>query len=349
MNTNRGTWKTSSHSDLGKVGLILVLWLMAIPVNATVREYWVTAEKVNWDYAPTGKNLIMPEKGLDIWGNQRVYKKYRYIQYTDASFRNKVNQPQWMGILGPQFQAVEGDTLKVHFLNRADKPLSIHPHGMHYDKKNEGADGPGKGAKVPPGEQFTYIWTVDKHAAPGPSDPSSIVWLYHSHVDSVTEVYDGLIGTIVVTRKGMERSPSDPRPRDVDVAFTNLFMVFDENGRQPIGKQREKLSVEDTEESHLKHAINGFIFGNLQGMKVRRGQRVRWYLVGMGTEVDIHTAHWHGKTVLENGRRTDVVELFPASMKTVDMIADNPGRWLYHCHVTDHITAGMTTRWQVLP
>jgi manganese oxidase len=31
------------------------------------------------------------------------------------------------------------------------------------------------------------------------------------------------------------------------------------------------------------------------------------------------------------------------------MRPDNPGIWLYHCHVNDHITAGMITRFQVLP
>jgi hypothetical protein len=28
-------------------------------------------------------------------------------------------------------------------------------------------------------------------------------------------------------------------------------------------------------------------------------------------------------------------------MKTVDMIADNPGTWMFHCHVEDHMEAGM--------
>jgi hypothetical protein len=34
-------------------------------------------------------------------------------------------------------------------------------------------------------------------------------------------------------------------------------------------------------------------------------------------------------------------------MVSVTMKAKNPGTWLYHCHVTDHITAGMITRWTV--
>jgi hypothetical protein len=28
-------------------------------------------------------------------------------------------------------------------------------------------------------------------------------------------------------------------------------------------------------------------------------------------------------------------------METVDMLADNPGTWMFHCHVEDHMEAGM--------
>ena len=46
---------------------------------------------------------------------------------------------------------------------------------------------------------------------------------------------------------------------------------------------------------------------------MRRGEQVRWYLIALGNENDIHTAHWHGNTVLRRGSRTDTVELFPAT------------------------------------
>jgi FtsP/CotA-like multicopper oxidase with cupredoxin domain len=39
--------------------------------------------------------------------------------------------------------------------------------------------------------------------------------------------------------------------------------------------------------------------------------------------------------------RTDVLEILPASMKVLDMVPDNPGTWLFHCHVNDHLDAGM--------
>jgi hypothetical protein len=54
--------------------------------------------------------------------------------------------------------------------------------------------------------------------------------------------------------------------------------------------------------------------------------------------------------VIEEGvRRTDTVELLPGSMKVADMVADNPGDWLFHCHVTEHMANGMFARVTVFP
>jgi len=81
---------------------------------AMVREYWIAAEKVRWDYAPSGQNLMDPAAGLSPWGDKSDYEKYRYIEYTDGSFSTPVPQPVWMGILGPQPRAIVGDTTLVH-------------------------------------------------------------------------------------------------------------------------------------------------------------------------------------------------------------------------------------------
>lgn len=105
-------------------------------------------------------------------------------------------------------------------------------------------------------------------------------------------------------------------------------------------------------EKGLMHSINGYVFGNLRGLVMNNGDKVRWHM-GMGNEVDLHTPHWHGKTLLvgnaTSGRRTDLIELLPGSMVTADMQANNPGEWLYHCHVADHINAGMFTTYVILP
>ena len=82
----------------------------------------------------------------------------------------------------------------------------------------------------------------------------------------------------------MERAPDDPRPKDIDKTFTTLFLIFNENDRKIVesGQREAYESPEEAEEGNLKHAINGFIFGNLQGLEVQQHDRVRWYLVGLG-------------------------------------------------------------------
>jgi len=41
--------------------------------------------------------------------------------------------------------------------------------------------------------------------------------------------------------------------------------------------------------------------------------------------------------------------LAPCRDVSADMIPDNPGVWMYHCHVNDHMIEGMSARYQVLP
>jgi FtsP/CotA-like multicopper oxidase with cupredoxin domain len=67
----------------------------------------------------------------------------------------------------------------------------------------------------------------------------------------------------------------------------------------------------------------------------------------MGTEVDPHTPYWHGNDVTVMGMRMDVVALLRAGMVVADMVPDDVGTWLFHCHVNDHLTAGMATRYRV--
>ncbi|MGR9106481.1 MAG: multicopper oxidase domain-containing protein [Gammaproteobacteria bacterium] len=330
---------------------ISLLASYAADAQSLVREYFIAAEAVVWDYAPSNQNLVHCDPASapcpipEPWTNSHVFDKIRYIQYRDASFSDPVEQPAWLGVLGPVIRAEVGDTVAVHFCNHSHNgPLGMHPHGLRYSKDDEGArytgvnqgTPPGLGAAVPPGGCFDYTWIADRESGPGLGELSSKVWWYHSHIDEPAETNAGLLGPIIVTRKGMARA--DGSPRDVDREFVTAFFIFDEL---------------DEEEPGLMHSINGFIFGNLRGLQAQRGEKVRWHVLGMGNEVDLHTPHWHGETVQVGAthvaRHTDVLELLPATMVTADMDALNVGEWLYHCHVADHIEAGMSTTYSIAP
>jgi hephaestin len=100
--------------------------------------------------------------------------------------------------------------------------------------------------------------------------------------------------------------------------------------------------------SNFMETMNGFTFGHLEGLTVRMGERVRWYLMA-STNFEVHAPHWHGNTVVLNRMRTDVTSLMTMGMQVADMVADNPGKWLFHCHVKDHMLGGMQSTYTVMP
>ena len=64
---------------------------------------------------------------------------------------------------------------------------------------------------------------------------------------------------------------------------------------------------------------------------------------------DIHTAHWHGQTAIVGHMRVDMVGLTPMMTVIADMVPDQPGTWLFHCHMPGHFKAGMRTLFVVEP
>jgi len=306
--------------------LLCAVCFCVSPSMAATRRYYIAAEDVDWNYAPSGINLLNATPIRQPWALKLQWAKTRFIEYTDDTFTTRKPQPDWLGILGPVIRGEVGDEIVVEFFNRGHVAHDMHPHGLRYDKDNEGSLYLpfGKGDRIAPGRKYTYHWFANDASGPGPGQPSSIVWWYHGHVDPGIEVNAGLLGPIIITAKG--KAKADGSPVDVDREFVAAFMIFDEMAGKPAG---------------LFYAINGFIFGNLPGLYMKQGEKVRWHLLGMGNEIDLHSAHWHGETVVEGTRHTDVIELLPGSMKTVDMIADNPGTWMFHCHVGEHMEDGM--------
>ncbi|MFY9853384.1 MAG: multicopper oxidase domain-containing protein [Terracidiphilus sp.] len=328
-----------------------------------VHTYYIAADHVQWNYRP-GPKIYVPVGEREINPAPRIkstiYHKAVYHEYTDATFATlKPRPPEWehLGILGPVIRAEVGDVIKVVFKNNLGVPCSMHPHGLAYDKESEGAyygeaplvppDSSHKGDAVPPGEVFTYTWTVPERAGPGPMDPSSILWMYHSHFNESRDMNSGLFGPIIISRRGSTKP--DGTPKDVDREFVTAFAVFDESASAYFMANivhDQKYSGRDIANPNFSKAleyytINGFIGGTLPGLTMKKGERVRWYLLANSNEDDVHAPHWHAATVIANGMRTDTISLMPMGMMVADMIPDEAGRWLFHCHVNDHFDAGM--------
>lgn len=351
-----------------------------------IRTYYIAAVETEWNYVPanvdqmTGKQFegetkIWTERAKDRIGN--VYRKAIYREYTGETFgteKKRVKDWEHLGIMGPLIRAEVGDTIVIHFRNNTTQPYSMHPHGVSYSRESEGTPYPGTrmdaAGLVSPGQMHTYIWNVPERAGPGESDGSSVVWLYHSHNWEPKDVNAGLIGPMVITRRGMARA--DGSPKDVDREFATLFMLIDENQshylrhnidaytEDPKSVNRREFILSDVDgnfhgagigfaAANFRASINGYMFSNLPMLVMKRGEHVRWYVMTLGGAVNIHTPHWHGNVVSIGGHRTDTFSLLPAQFVTADMVPDNVGMWMFHCHVDEHMEAGMTAMYEVVP
>ncbi len=375
--------------------LCVVLGISGICVQAesaanakgTTRTYYIAADEIEWDYAPmnvdmmTGKPFAGYSKLFVEQGPQRIGQKYKkavFREYTDDTFKTLKPRPAelaHMGILGPVIRAEVGDTIKVVFRNNSSNAFSLHPHGVSYAPDSEGAmyaDAmvhPEAHGLVAPGKTHTYTWTAREQCGPGPQDGSSVVWLYHSHNYEPKDVNAGLIGPIVITRKGMARP--DGSPKDVDREFFALFMIFDENQSHYLTDNIKKYTGEPDKvnrldfkpgdldgnadiigtgfaPSNFKSTINGYMFGNNPPIVMHVGDHVRWYVMTMGEGFNFHTPHWHGNVLEVRGKRLDVFSIGPAEFVTADMVPDMAGSWMFHCHVDEHMQTGMMTEYTVL-
>ena len=362
-----------------------------------VRTYYIAAEETEWDYAPLGIDMMTgePFAGTAAAYTQpgpnrigRLYRKAIYREYTDGTFATRKPRPpqdEYLGLLGPILRAEVGDSIKVVFKNNTSRPYSMHlPDDVFRPRHAAGtgttvdADGFVTNGEpedtVAAGATFTYEWDVPALAGPQPGDPSSIVWVYYSRVTEAKDVASGLVGGIIVTRRG--QANADGTPKDVDREIVALFTAFNENQSWYLPQNvaahisaadqqalnRREANFSDAQgfftfagtgfaETNYKFSVNGYLYGDGPVMTVTQGQRVRWYLLGMGDvgALNFHTPHWHGNTVLSHGTRRDTIGLLPMGTDTVDMVPDAPGLWLFHCHIDDHMEAGMMARYEVLP
>ncbi|HUL04149.1 MAG TPA: multicopper oxidase domain-containing protein [Gemmatimonadales bacterium] len=364
--------------------LILGVTYGSRPTAAPSRThtYYIAADEVTWNYVPHGTNDVtgrpfdaverrFVEAAQGAVGATALKAQYR--EYTDSTFETVKPRPAaWahLGLLGPVLRASVGDTIRVVFRNNTRFPVTMHPHGLFYDKDSEGAPYAGKTTSadslrgaVPTGGRHVYVWPVPERAGPGPGDPSSILWMYHSHVHEEQDLSSGLVGPIIVTARG--KAKADGTPIDVDREFVVAFDEIDENSSpylmaniKAYMPKPDSVRVDTSfglpsvrgpaSQYNFKETLNGYLYGNGPMPTMRAGERVRWYLMA-GTGFEFHSPHWHGNTVQIAGMRTDVTQLLAMGMVVADMVPDDPGVWLFHCHVSPHLRMGMQMRYEVTP
>ncbi|XP_053900286.1 coagulation factor V-like [Malaclemys terrapin pileata] len=318
--------------------------------RGNMRRYYIAAEEVFWDYAGLKKSTMRNDRTSHGGGNT-IYKKVIFRSYVDSTFTTREPEGEYeehLGILGPVIRAEVDDVIQVHFKNLASRPYSLHSHGLFYEKSSEGSsyedespDWFKKDDAVQPNDTYTYVWFATKRSGPIQPGAACRSWAYYSGVNPEKDIHSGLIGPILICRKGTLSTSNRP----VDTReFVLLFMVFDEEKSWYFNKHSKRTYTEKTSEVqkyHKFHAINGIIY-HLQGLRMYKDELVRWHLLNMGGSKDIHVVHFHGQTFTEvPGHQLGVCPLLPGSFRTIEMTPPKAGMWLLDTEVGEYQQAGM--------
>lgn len=223
---------------------------------------------------------------------------------------------------GPTIEAVEGDVVRIYVTNRLPAPTTVHWHGVILPSGMDGVGGLSQ-PSINPGETFVYEWRFVQHGT----------FMYHSHHDEMTQMALGLMGMIVVH----PRRPRSPRP-DRDYAIMLSEWSLPAGASRPDPNAMADFNI---------LTMNARCYPGTSPLIAQRGDRVR-IRFGNLSAMDHHPIHLHGyafRTIETDGgeipasaQHADTTILVPTgSTRTIEFIADNPGDWAMHCHMTHHV------------
>jgi manganese oxidase len=215
---------------------------------------------------------------------------------------------------GPEIKVNQGDKVKIEVTNQLPEGTSVHWHGLDVPFSMDGVGGLSQ-PPIQPGATFTYSFTVN--ATPG-------TYAYHSHpmADMMKQESMGLFGPFIVEPKGTGWQQVHPGYQDEYTIVLN-------------------------DSSEFGYNLNGKSFPATPVLPAKTGDNILVHLLNLGDMN--HPMHLHGFHFKETEQ--DGVPLpAPVTMDTIDTApgttydlafnANQPGEWLFHCHVVSHVTSG---------
>ncbi|MEJ7763019.1 MAG: multicopper oxidase domain-containing protein [Thermomicrobiales bacterium] len=271
-----------------------------------VRELTLVAEEIDWE--------IMPGLTVKAW-----------------AYNGQVP--------GPEIRVNEGDFVRITVENRLPVGTSVHWHGMDVTPAMDGPAGLNQ-APIEPGRTFIYEWIADPAGSR----------MYHSHTDVATQVSLGLYGPLIVEPKETTR-PAYDREATYMLGEWDMEMTPDvATGKAPLGPRDSQLRGGELGADLF--LMNGKAHDAIAPLPIAEGERVLIRLMNMGNMP--HPIHTHGhsfKIVATDGNPVpegleltkDTILIGPGERYDLELTGDNPGVWMFHCHIESHAANGMMT------
>ncbi|MBI2806705.1 MAG: copper oxidase [Planctomycetes bacterium] len=227
---------------------------------------------------------------------------------------------------GPMIEAVEGDKVRIIVHNKLPEPTIMHWHGIDVPNLMDGVEGLIQDP-IPPGGTYTYEFTLKQNGT----------FFYHTHVAMQQGM--GMVGLFIIHPKVAHYPPVD---RDI-------ALIIQEWAILPGSSVHNTMSMEFN-----LFTLNGQAAPYITPLVIKQGERVRIRLVNFSA-IDHHPMHLHGMqfwiTGTEGGRIPDTawypsnnVLVGVAQARDVEFIADNPGDWVFHCHMFHHMMNFMSSQ-----
>ena len=158
--------------------------------------------------------------------------------------------------------------------------------------------------------------------------------MYHSHHDEMTQMALGMMGMIVFHPK----EPRQADPVDRDFAMMLSQWRIDPGTSRPNPNEMVDFNV---------LTINARCYPGTDPLVVKQGERVR-LRIGNLSAMHHHPIHFHGHnltvtatdggSVPPSARWSETSVLVPVgTTRDIEFIAERPGDWALHCHMTHHV------------
>lgn len=236
---------------------------------------------------------------------------------------------------GPSLRCVEGDLIRINFLNAGAHPHTIHFHGIHAASM-DGVPGIGAGM-IGPGESTVYEFDAFPFGC----------HLYHCHaIPLKRHIHKGLYGAFVI----------DPDPekytgeeREMAKSRNHLYPENEEVNEMVMVMNGFDTNFDGDNEVY---AVNSIAFAYMNDpIKIRHDQLQRLYLINI-TEFDpINSFHLHANFFDYYDHGTT----FEPTLKTVDTIMQcaaqrgilefsfedfERGKYMFHAHQSEFAELG---------
>jgi len=233
---------------------------------------------------------------------------------------------------GPTIEAVEGDRVRIYVTNNSPAGTSVHWHGILLPNGMDGVAGLNQKV-IQPGETYVYQFTLRQHGT----------HMYHAHHDEMTQMAMGMMGLFII-------HPRNPKVRpDRDFAFMLSEWEVKVGTARPNPNQMTDFNL---------FTFNARVFPGTEPMVAKFGERVRIRIASVAV-MDHHPIHLHGYqfrivatdggAVPESAQQPETTVLVAVGQsRDVEFIADEPGDWAMHCHMTHHVMNQMGDKFPLM-